>query len=197
MAASSYQGINAHTGIIVLGNAGSGKSFLCNLIIGSELFKSAISVDAVTINTEYHSVKQDAKEIRIYNIPGLVEADQERIEKNKEEILKAFQDSPSAVVLFVWSNINGRVQTNDAIAFDALSQAIEFPHGSLMFVVNDIPVRREADYEAKFVVRIKDMLKEMPVTLKDIFFIDHMEPEETDKIKQTRSKLIAFIEAHE
>lgn len=183
-------------GIIILGNAGSGKSYICNLLIGHDRFKADFQPEAVTTETEHHQVLFGSKSCRIYNIPGLIEVNQEQIDRNKREIVKAFEQCPTSVVIFVWTQIGGRAQPDDAIAFNALKTAYQFPPGSLMFIVNNIPVRRPGDYEAKFLTTLGNLLRPVPVSLKDTFFLDTLDPSDTQKIQDMRAKLYSFIDSH-
>ncbi|CAF4883175.1 unnamed protein product, partial [Rotaria sp. Silwood1] len=83
----------------------------------------------------------------IFNIPGLIEAKQEQIDLNKQEINKAFQLCPNAVVIYVFGNQSGRIRNEDIVAFHALNNAYPFASKSLVLVVNGIPVDREENYE--------------------------------------------------
>ena len=63
-------------GLIILGNSGVGKSFLANILLGREAFKHEFSARSVTHRTEYQEVTIDENDYAIFNIPGLIEADQ-------------------------------------------------------------------------------------------------------------------------
>lgn len=196
MSSRSFRGESSEPGIIILGNAGAGKSFICNILIGHERFKAEFQPEAVTTETEHDWVEVGSKIFRIYNIPGLVEANQESIDRNKREIMKAFDQSPISVVIFVWTQVGGRAQNDDIIAFNALNQAYKFPTGSLMFLVNNIPTRRPRDYEAKFLATLTNTLKVMPVTTDDTFFLDQLDVDDKEKFNEAHSRLIAFVNHH-
>lgn len=186
---------NEH-GIIILGNAGAGKSHICNILAGYNRFEADFQPEAVTTVTEHDRITLGSAPFRLYNIPGLVEVNQEHIDQNKREIMKAFDQSPISIVLFVWTQIGGRVQNDDVIAFNALNDAYKFPTGSLMFIVNNIPSKRPPDYEGKFIAILSNMLKPMPVSLEATFFLDTMDSEENEKISKARSSLALFINRH-
>jgi ribosome biogenesis GTPase A len=108
MAAASSVSENK-AGLIILGNAGSAKSFLCNLLIGDKRFESAFQPGAVTKETEHHRVKvsttthpHSSRYFYVFNIPGLVDVDDKRIEQNIQEIKRAFKKCPNSIVLYVW-----------------------------------------------------------------------------------------------
>ena len=63
-------------GLIILGNSGVGKSFLGNILLGREAFEHKFTGGSVTHRTEYQEVTIDDNVYAIFNIPGLIEADQ-------------------------------------------------------------------------------------------------------------------------
>ncbi|CAF1595552.1 unnamed protein product [Didymodactylos carnosus] len=80
-----------------------GKSFICNILIGKEVFAHAYQSEAVTHNTAFYDVTFGLITYKVFDIPGLIEPDQKRIDSNGIEIQKAFQLCPSSIVLFVFS----------------------------------------------------------------------------------------------
>ena len=186
----------AEYGIIILGNAGSGKSFLCNLIIGSERFEADFQPEAVTTKTDCHRLTTPTCDFLVYNIPGLVEVNQAQIDRNKREIQKAFEQCSKAVVLFVWTQIGGRAQDNDVIAFKALNDAYAFPREALVFVVNNVPVNRPAKYDGLFIATLSNALKPIPVSDIDTIFIDTFDMGDQKQKYNARTKLMARIAAH-
>jgi DNA polymerase/3'-5' exonuclease PolX len=110
MATNSIQRENGEYGIIILGNVGVEKTYICNLLIGHRKFVSAYEPEAVTTATESYRIATASGNLLIYNIPGLIETNQERIDRNKREIMKAFDLSPISIVMFVTSAaIGGRI----------------------------------------------------------------------------------------
>ena len=75
MASNNY---NDQFGLIILGNSGVGKSFLANILLDREAFKHEFSARSVTHRTEFEEITFDKHRYAIFNIPGLIEADQVR-----------------------------------------------------------------------------------------------------------------------
>ncbi len=73
---------NNQFGLIIIGNSGVGKSFLANILLGREAFKHAFAARSVTHITEFQEITIDDYDYAIFNIPGLIEADQ--VTKNDE-----------------------------------------------------------------------------------------------------------------
>ncbi|CAF5115540.1 unnamed protein product, partial [Rotaria magnacalcarata] len=129
----------ATTGIIILGNSGAGKSFLANVILGEEAFKHETRMNACTLTTEYRAARIGDKQYAVYNIPGLIEADQDRINLNIREIDAAFIGHPTAVIVFVLGVGNGgRIGNEDIVAFNAINKAYRFDEKSIIFVINQL-----------------------------------------------------------
>jgi len=183
-------------GLIILGNSGAGKSYICNMLIGYERFETDFRREAVTTTVEYHRIDTGSCDLLIYNIPGLIASHQEAIDRNKREIRKAFEQSPISVVMFVWTQVNGQPQPDDIIAFKALKEAYKFPSNSFMFVLNNIPSKRPATYEGRFFALLKKMLNPIPISLEDMFCLDPMNSEDDEKFSASRNRLINFIAEH-
>ena len=74
--------------------------------------------------------------LAVFNIPGLIEADQAAIDRNKNEIYKAFQQRPNSVVAFVFTGgSGGRILDEDVIAFKAINDAYHFDSDSLLLII--------------------------------------------------------------
>jgi hypothetical protein len=159
-------------GLILLGNSGVGKSFLANrLLDDDEAFESKFSARSVTRHTEWKDMTTAiGKHIySVANIPGLVEANQKLIDENRHEIMKAFEQCPFAIVLFVFGHKNGRIPDEDLVAFTRINDAYEFPLESLLLIVNGIPSNRPDDYEGK----TAELLHELThVNKNHIYFIE-------------------------
>ncbi|CAF3686563.1 unnamed protein product [Rotaria socialis] len=196
MSTASSESKNCEFSIIILGNTGSGKSYLCNALIGHKQFKSGFQVEAVPTETNCAPVMMESNSITMYDTPGLVEAIQQQIDRNQKEITEAFRKCPKSVVLFVWTHTSECVHNDDVIAFKALNDAYNFPVKSLIFVVNNVPQRRPVDYEDAFFTTLSYMLEPMPVSRNDIIFIDSMEPWEKERIQEAREKLLISISCH-
>ncbi|CAF4654371.1 unnamed protein product, partial [Rotaria socialis] len=196
MQANSVSRKKPEFGLIILGNSGSGKSYICNMIIGYERFETDHRREAVTTTVESHRINAGPSDLLIYNVPGLIESHQEEIDRNKREIVKAFEQSPMSVVIFLWTPVNGRPQPDDIIAFKALKEAYKFPSKSLIFVLNNIPSQRPPTYEARFFALLTKMLNPMPISLEDMFCLDTLNSEDNDEFSITRGRLIHFIAEH-
>lgn len=184
-------------GLLILGNVGVGKSYICNMIIGYQRFHVDFRREAVTTAMEYHRIDTGLSDLLVFNLPGLIASNQEEIDRNKKEIIKAFEQCPISMVLFVWTHVNGRPQTDDIIAFKALQKACQFSPKSLIFIVNDIKSNRPSAYEGKFFVLLKQFLNPMPISLEDIFFLDALKAEDVDTFFATRNRLLYFIAQHQ
>lgn len=162
----------ATCGLILLGNSGVGKSFLANrLLDDDEAFESTFSARSVTRHTEWKDMSTAIGK-RIYsvaNVPGLVEANQKLIDENRIEIMKAFEQCPSAIVLFVFSSNNGRLRDEDLVTFSRINDAYEFSTRSLILIINGIPSARPHDYEEKTAQLLQELIH---VDKKCIYFIE-------------------------
>eukprot|EP01119_Soliformovum_irregulare_P002672 TRINITY_DN12928_c0_g1_i1.p2 TRINITY_DN12928_c0_g1~~TRINITY_DN12928_c0_g1_i1.p2 ORF type:complete len:310 (+),score=83.31 TRINITY_DN12928_c0_g1_i1:843-1772(+) len=162
-------------GLIIVGNSGVGKSWLANVLLKKEQFTHEYKPSAVTLETEVTTATLKAGTIiKIFNIPGLIENDQERIEKNKVEIDKAFQQSPTSIVVYVFGNQGGRIRNEDVVAFNALRKAYDIVSKSLCLVVNMVRPGGSATYEAETIHTLQKLLH-LP-TAPEIGFIDEVLP---------------------
>lgn len=75
MASFAAKADNKH-GLIILGNSGVGKSFLANILLKEEAFRHEFSARSVTHRTEFREITVNGIRFAIFNIPGLIEADQ-------------------------------------------------------------------------------------------------------------------------
>ena len=115
-------GVEKATKVLILGNSGVGKSFLCNVILQHTTFASKTSFDSVTWKVEVEASSDiDGEAYVIYNIPGLLEVDEANVARNKACIKQAFEQhphlAPHTVVLFVLGNQNGRLLPDDIAAW--------------------------------------------------------------------------------
>ena len=159
-------------GLIILGNSGVGKSFLANILVGHEAFTHAFSSTSVTVDTEYVEVQIGGLPLAIFNIPGLIEAEQERIDLNKIDIDKAFEERPNSVIMFVFGHQNGRIRDEDVVAFNAINAAYPFRPESLVIVVNGLPKTRPSDYEGGTLVLLQKLLVDTYVHSGNVCFLD-------------------------
>lgn len=169
-------------GIITLGNSGVGKSFLCNLMLGEERFTHEFSPCSVTSQTESVTMPFGKFQPIIFNVPGLIEADQERIETNKNEIKTAFETKPWSIVLFVFGTQQGRIRDEDVVAFKALHQAYTFNQDALLLVINGLPKERPARYDADAMFQLQRVLgSEVKITNKNCCFLSQIQKNKQDE----------------
>jgi GTPase SAR1 family protein len=147
-------------GFILLGNVGVGKSFLANVVLGEQKFRSAAAVKCVTNKTECKEIQTRNMRFLIFDIPGLIEANQAAIDRNKSEIYKAFEMEPNCVIGFVFNTFGGgRLRNEDVVAFNALRDAYEFQGESLVVILNGVPADCEPDYNGEMICMMQELVK--------------------------------------
>jgi ABC-type oligopeptide transport system ATPase subunit len=174
-------------GFILVGNSGVGKSFLANVLLGFDAFKHECNASSVTHLTEYQEKQVGENHFAIFNIPGLIESDQTAVNRNKEEIYKAFEQRPDSVIGFVFhGGSGGRIREEDIIAFQAIHAAFTFKPESLLIIINDLPVKRPNIYEGETQVKLELLLK-----MKDlkVCFLNHIDTEVENERKQLSGHL--------
>jgi hypothetical protein len=138
--------------VIALGTSGTGKSFLMNLLLGHEFFKHDYSPNSVTREREYARIIIDKTMIVVYNVPGLIEADPEKVKLNKRELEAAFAELPNtpAVLLYVFGHTNGRVIPSDVEGVRAVRRYLrKLPVVPEAVIMNNIPASKlTAEYQA-------------------------------------------------
>ena len=149
--------------LITTGNSGVGKSFVDDLLLGSDVFKHEISPTSVTTESTYKIIQikdlnDTTKTMAVFNIPGLIEADPSNVDRNKREIEKAFSTTAKQVILYIFGNENGRIRAEDVSTFKALNKAYEFKNYSLVFLYNKKPSNANTDFEAKVVLLLHNIL---------------------------------------
>ncbi|CAF3199107.1 unnamed protein product [Rotaria sp. Silwood2] len=178
-------------GLIIVGNSGVGKSFLANIILGKQYFKHDFSARSVTHRTESITCILGDKHYRIYNIPGLIEGDEERISLNRHEISRAFEEQKehSLVVIYVFGHQNGRIRNEDVVTFQAIHNAYTFNPDSLITIVNALPSDRPNTYNENTQATLIDLLGMKPG---HICFIDRLKLGSIQE-ERTRTYLIDTI----
>lgn len=138
-------------GLILLGNSGVGKSFLANCILNDEnAFESRFSVRSVTHVTEWKQIRGLNHYVYdVANIPGLIEANQQLVDRNRHEIMNALAKYHLSIVIFVFGHRNGRIADEDLVAFNAITDAYQFHPDSLLIFINGIPNDHPIDYFEK------------------------------------------------
>ncbi len=173
-----------------MGNTGVGKSFLANVLLKQDVFVHKATARAVTTETEFKDTRMGNETYTIFNIPGLIEADQKRIETNKAEIHKAFTKRPTSLILYVFGCQGGRIRNEDVVAFNALHKAYPFNLESLVLIINGVPKDRPKDYEGEVMVSLEELIKVPCTSLCVLGMIDNNNPDERQKL---REKLLQVI----
>lgn len=169
------------TDLYVVGNTGVGKSLLCNCLLGKWDFESKNQADSCTRDVSFVESWIEAPApghpgprlpMRIFNIPGLLEADPERVKQNVNLLQTALDRKEPSIVLYVLTTEGGRIRDGDYAGFKALSEAYDFSkHNAFAFVVNKCTKRDKKDEITNYIHR---MLAPYPVA-----FVPNFEEEDT------------------
>lgn len=135
------------TKVLVLGNARIGKSHTLNTILGSAVFKSAFDLSAVTTAVETVMFRApDGGEYALYNIPGLLDLDEEVARRNAAEVEKALRDQATApvIVLFMLTMKGNGLHAEDLEAWRAISEFVPALKDStaVSFIVNKVEANK-------------------------------------------------------
>jgi hypothetical protein len=182
--------VGEQCGLIILGNSGVGKSFLANILVGHEAFAHKFSPSSVTHTTEFEEMTLGDLPLTVFNIPGLIEVEQERIDLNKKEIDKAFSVRPNSIIMFVFGQQGGRICEEDVVAFNAINTAYPFKAVSLMLVVNGIPKQRPTNYEGGTLVLLQKLLKDVHVNNRNLCFLDLINGNDPNERQHLKEKLL-------
>ena len=172
-------------GLLLLGNSGVGKSFIGNVILGQDVFDHECNSASVTHETEFEDYIVGNASYAVFNIPGLIEADQAAVDRNKAEIYKAFQQRPNSVVAFVFTGgSGGRIRDEDVVAFKSINAVYNFKPDSLILIVNDLPLNRLPNYEGVTAVKLEGLVNIPNVR---ICFLDRITKTELRKSERVGS----------
>jgi GTPase SAR1 family protein len=183
-------------GLIILGNAGVGKSFLGNILLGREIFVHEFSISSVTHITEYSEIQVGNFKVAVFNIPGLIEADQQHIDLNKREIEKAFLARPNSIVLYVFGNQRGRLRDEDVVAFNAIDAAYSFRCESLVLVMNDLDKNRPSNYEGTTLVLLQQLLSHVEINEQNVCFLDCIDRNNPNQRQFIKEQLLRVRFSH-
>lgn len=184
--------------LIGAGNSGVGKSFLLNVILKENRFDHREDPDSVTEDVTYVmsdlAIEDMLQSVAILNIPGLIEIDEGKFERNKNAMTKAFEESDRQVVMFVFGNTNGRPNPMDVQAFLAFKKAYELNPGSILFVFNSIPASFTEENKARFVALVAQAI-DWEGNMNFVFVERFRSDDPTDPAcAESRAKIIEAIE---
>ena len=168
-------GANGQFGLIILGNTGVGKSFLANILLEREVFAQGSSSSSITHTTEYRETDLLDKSYAIFDIPGLIEVEQQRIDQNKQEIDKAFAQRPNSIVIYVFHPQAGRIKEEDITALYAINAAYSFKPQSLILVMNCLSKNRPLYYEGTTLVLLQQLLRGIQITSRNLCFLEEID----------------------
>ena len=177
-------------GIITLGNSGVGKSFLASVLTGHEAFVHRFSANSVTHKTECVQAQIDGTSFTVFNVSRLIESDHKRIDLNKMEIDKAFEERPNSIIIFVFGHKNDRIRDEDVVAFNAINAAYPFQSESLVIVVNALPKNRPNDYEGTIVVLLQELLVNTNVNNGNVCFLDDIDRNSMQERENLKENLL-------
>ncbi|KAG0238841.1 hypothetical protein BGW42_000002 [Actinomortierella wolfii] len=102
-------------------------------------FSSGFSaVQGLTEECTYCEVTIEGETLRLIDAPGLLEAIDEKIIRNANEITKAFGFEGSYKLIFVVTDLAGRVHPSDLYTMGSVMKAIEFSI-DVRLIINKVP----------------------------------------------------------
>ena len=178
-------------GLIIVGNSGVGKSFLANLILDKSVFAHEFSARSVTHQTDSIVHRLGERSYRIYNIPGLIEGNEQRIVLNRKENERAFEEQKNnpIVILYVFGHQHGRIRHEDVTTFQVMHKAYRFSPDSLLVIVNGLPADRPNNYNEDTQKTLYHLLN---MELDHVHFIDRLDATQGQR-RNVRQSLIDTI----
>lgn len=171
--------------LYIIDNTGVGKSLLCNCLIGKWEFDSKSQADSCTREVSFVEVwiptlsksaqtgeQKSALPFRIFNIPGLLEADPIRVQQNVKLLQSALDQKEPSIVLYILTTEGGRIRDNDYAAFKALKEAYEIQKHSFLFIVNKSTKRDNQN-------QIRDYIQKMMGTY-EVGFLPQVEMDDNE-----------------
>ena len=192
-AESKVQAGENDIGLLINGQSRIGKTLITNAVSNST-FESKRSQEPVTIETDATELQfKDGRKLLVFNIPGLIEADKKNMQRNTEEVRKAFLRCPNSVVVYVFKDVSASVSGEAVAAFKALDESFVINDGSLLFVVNEWKGKK-GDFEGEaattaFIHKLTG--KKAPVH----FIRDYGESVSKAQMEEIRDGLIVQINA--
>jgi hypothetical protein len=122
---------------------------------------------------------------QLFNVPGLLEADPDRVRVNAQLLNKALSDQTQpSLVLFLLTCEGGRITNNDYVAYHALKAAFDFSASSLAFIVSKV---RKKDKRNELSFYIQKMFDP-----REVFFVPEFDIE--DEVKKSDPSFEKVIE---
>jgi len=165
LASAGSSAAAADISITAVGNAGVGKSFILNLLIGvRDHFRHACKADRVTDKLEPFVTKVtfgsgQPREVSVLNIPGILDMEPTLLASNKQMFDSAMAATDKQVILSMIGNEGGRPRSEDIYVFQAVHKAYQFSRDSVLFVFNKKPSDADSSYEKRFVELVQKALK--------------------------------------
>ncbi|KAF9152759.1 hypothetical protein DFQ26_000788 [Actinomortierella ambigua] len=125
------------TNVLLVGNPGAGKSFLLNSLGGT--FPTGFStVRGLTKASTFCDVNIGGSNIRLWDVPGLLDAKDKIIAHNAKEITNALRASGVFKLIFVLAQMGGRVRREDLYMVGEVMAAIEYSI-DVGLIINKVP----------------------------------------------------------
>jgi len=145
-----------------MGNTGVGKTFIVNHLCGvKDKFDSKDSATSVTSKIEAVSMKHEDTTYKIYNLPGLLEDDDDRIKANVKMLKEVLEKKEKVIIFYIVVTSSGRLRYEDKIAFKAFQKAYEIGSNALAFIVNKDDLKKEIQADVQ--IRLQEVLTDKPV----------------------------------
>jgi ABC-type glutathione transport system ATPase component len=147
--------------LITVGNSGSGKTLMVNIILNTNLFEHKWGSRSVTRLTEPGYTEVNDMRTAVFNSPGLQEMKSENVQSNKEQIAKAFSRPPKQVILAVFSvAFGGRILGEDVATYTAVLNAFELRQASTVFIINNVaPQYNNVDNITETIIFLKESIQ--------------------------------------
>ncbi len=117
----------------------------------------------------------------VFDIPGLIEADRSSIQRNKQEIERAFRQCPNSRILLVFAGGVGPQQDIDT--YNTLLRELNFRMDSVIFVINKIAKRacQSSEYRSSVIRKLKSRLNlSNEVTYDQFVFVPRFRDDDLD-----------------
>jgi len=147
---------NDNEKIVVIGNPGSGKSTVLNIVAGEKFFESGLSIGSGL--TDDLEVKIDEHGTKFYDTPGI--ADDIHRDKAGEALTKVFNEGGRIKIIFFVMQEAGRLRTQDAATMKLILDSVHEIKTNFGIIVNKIP---DSIFD-------QFLTKEMSETFKDKLF---------------------------